>query len=120
MMEELRRQKKGIKRQMQTASEAEKRGLQEVWKELKAQHSALSKAERLRRQKRARRREQNRFFRDPYQHARELFDQPRSGTLRVEQKTLEDNLEKNYSDPNRNIPLSHNVGLPLTPFAFAI
>ena len=110
-MEELRRQKKGIKRQMRTASEAEKRGLLEVWKQLKAQHSALSKAERLRRQKRARRMEQERFFRDPYQYARELFDQPRSGTLRVEQKTLEDHLEKTYSDPNRNIPLGQNIGL---------
>ncbi|GFN98811.1 polyprotein [Plakobranchus ocellatus] len=57
---------------------------------------------------------QERFIRDPFQFARQLFQQPKSGTEREE---LETHLKKTYSDPTREIPLEETTGLvwPATP-----
>ena len=110
-MKDIRKKKRRIKKQLKTASDHERPGLLEIWDELKSKHSALSKAERLRKRKNARKKDQERFFREPFQYARNLFDQPRGGTLRVEKETLEDHLSRTYSDPAREVPLDHEPGL---------
>ena len=71
-MEEIRKKKKKkhLRKQMRTAPPTEIEGLKQLWNDLKAQHSALSKAERLRWRKQAKRKEQERFYRDPFQYAR--------------------------------------------------
>ncbi|GFN99218.1 reverse transcriptase [Plakobranchus ocellatus] len=52
-----------------------------------------------------------RFIRGPFQFARQLFQQPKSGTLTVEREELETHLKKTYSDPTREIPLEETTGL---------
>ncbi|GFR86103.1 ATP synthase mitochondrial F1 complex assembly factor 1 [Elysia marginata] len=66
---------------MKAANSEEKKGLQEIWQHLKARHSALSRAESARKKRSQKRKNQERFLRDPFQFARKLFQQPKSGTL---------------------------------------
>ena len=93
-METLRKKKKGLKKQIKTATEKEKRGLHELWWGLKARHSALNRAETQRSHKK---KNQERDFKDPYQSAR--------------QEELGIHYEKTYSDPDREILPSESAGL---------
>ena len=106
MMENIRIQKKNLKKQMKTAPENELQGLDQLWKELKSKHNALSKAEALRKKRSKRKKTQDRFFKGPFQFARALFEQPKSGTLEVEKETLEQHLEKTYSQLKTDTPLN--------------
>ena len=96
---------------MKSATEEEKNGLQELWRGLKARHSALSRAESARKRRSQKKKNQERFYKDPFQFARQLFQQSRSGSLSVQKEQLEAHLRKTYSDPNREIPLSEPAGL---------
>ena len=104
-MESIRREKRKLKKRMKTASEFEKQGLLELWKDLKAKHNALSKVESARRRKSKKKKTQDRFFKDPFDFARKLFEQPKSGTLTVGKETLEQHLRETYSDSQRKAPL---------------
>ena len=104
-MDKIRIQKKNLKKQMKNALPNEKHGLEKLWKDLKAKHSALGKAESARKRKSKRKKTQENFFREPFQFARSLFEQPKSGTLKVEKEILEQHLRKTYSDPQSKAPL---------------
>ena len=104
-MDILRAQKRSLKKRMKVASDIEKEGLRVLWEELRIKHSALSKAEAARKKRSKRKKTQDRFFQDPFQFARKLFDQPRSGTLSTDKETLEHHLKETYSDTQRHIPL---------------
>ena len=96
---------------MKSATEEEKSGLQGLWRGLKARHSALSRAESARKRRSQKKKNQERFYKDPFQFARQLFQQPRSGSLSGKKEQLETHLRKTYSDLNREIPLSEPAGL---------
>ncbi|GFO39082.1 reverse transcriptase [Plakobranchus ocellatus] len=110
-MDTLRKQKRKLKKQIRAASSEEKNGLLVIWHQLKARHSALSRAESARKERSQKMKNQERFIRDPFQFARQLFQQPKSGTLTVERGELEPHLKKTYSDPTRKIPLEETAGL---------
>ncbi|GFS06189.1 reverse transcriptase [Elysia marginata] len=110
-MDKLRKQKRSLKKQMKAANSEEKKGLQEIWQHLEARHSALSRAESARKKRSQKRKNQERFLRDPFQFARQLFQQPKSGTLAVSREELEAHLKKSYSDNNRELPLEETAGL---------
>ncbi|GFO33247.1 prominin-1-a-like [Plakobranchus ocellatus] len=110
-MDTLRKQKRKLKKQLRAASSEETNGLLVIWRQLKARHSALSRAESARKKRSQKRKNQERFIRDPFQFARQLFQQPKSGTLTVEREELETHLKKTYSDPTREIPLKETTGL---------
>ena len=115
-MESIRREKRKLKKRMKTASEFEKQGLLELWKDLKAKHNALSKVESARRRKSKKKKTQDRFFKDPFDFARKLFEQPKSGTLTVGKETLEQHLRETYSDSQREAPLEiQNLVWPAAP-----
>ena len=65
-METLRKQKKNLRKQMKSATEEEKNGLQELWRGLKARHSALSRAESARKRRSQKKKNQERFYKDPF------------------------------------------------------
>ncbi|GFN84981.1 reverse transcriptase [Plakobranchus ocellatus] len=73
--------------------------------------TTLSRAESARKKRSQKRKNQERFIRDPFQFARQLFQQPKSGTLTVDREELETHLKKTYSDPTREIPLEETTGL---------
>ncbi|GFN80460.1 reverse transcriptase [Plakobranchus ocellatus] len=110
-MDTLREQKRKLKKQIRAASSEETNGLLVIWRQLKARHSALSRAESARKKRSQKRKNQERFIRDPFQFARQLFQQPKTGTLTVEREELETHLKKTYSDPTREIPLEETSGL---------
>lgn len=120
MMEDIRIQKKNLRKQMKTVSDTEREGLRELWQDLKTKHSALSKAEAARKKKSKRKKTHDRFFKDPFQFARALFEQPKSGILTVEKDVLEQHLKDTYSQPSNatplNIPGLVKPGRPTTPF----
>ena len=93
------------------------KGLHELWQGLKAKHLALGRAETTSKRRSHKKKNQERFFRDPYQFARELFQQSRSGSLSAQKEELETHLKKTYSDPGREISLSEFADLvwPATP-----
>ncbi|GFO37480.1 polyprotein [Plakobranchus ocellatus] len=80
-------------------------------KTLENQKPALSRAESARKKRSQKRKNQERFIRDPFQFARQLFQQSKSGTLTVDREELETHLKKTYSDPTREIPVEETTGL---------
>ncbi|GFO34064.1 reverse transcriptase [Plakobranchus ocellatus] len=110
-MDTLRKQKRTLKKQIGAASSEEMNGLLVIWRQLKARHSLLSRAESARKKGSQKKKNQERFIRDPFQFARQLFQKPKSGTLTVEREDLETHLKKKYSDPTREIPLEKTAGL---------
>ena len=60
-----------------------------------------------------RRKEQGRFFQEPYKYARNIFDKPKSGVRKTEKNLLEKYLKDMYSDSRRHIPLENNSNLVL-------
>ncbi|GFO24708.1 retinal homeobox protein rx2-like [Plakobranchus ocellatus] len=69
-MDTLRKQKRKLKKQIRAASSEETNGLLVIWPQLKARHSALSRAESARKKRSQKRKNQERFIRDPFQFAR--------------------------------------------------
>lgn len=116
-MDNIRSKKRSLKKRMKNAPETEKAGLQKLWEELRTRHSALSRAESLRKRKRNKRKTQDRFFQDPYQFARKLFEQPKSGILTVDKDELEQHLRSTYSGREHNAPLTeiHSLIWPPNP-----
>ncbi|GFO37380.1 reverse transcriptase [Plakobranchus ocellatus] len=110
-MDTLLKQKRKLKKQIKTACSEETNGLLVIWRQLKARHSALSRAESARKKHSQKRKKQECFIGDPFQFARQLFQQPKSGTLIVDREELETHLKKTYSDPIREIPLEETTGL---------
>ncbi|GFO06763.1 reverse transcriptase [Plakobranchus ocellatus] len=110
-MDTLRKQKRKLKKQIRAASSEETNGLLVIWRQLKAKHSALSRAESARKKRIQKRKNQERFIKESFQFARQLFQQPRSKTLTLDREEFETNLKKTYSDPTREIPLEETTGL---------
>ncbi|GFN96546.1 polyprotein [Plakobranchus ocellatus] len=101
-MDTLCKQKRNLKKQIRAASSEETNGLLVIWRQLKARHSALSRAESARKKRSQKRKNQERFIRDPFQFARQLFQQPKSGTLTVEREELETHLKKTFRSRSRD------------------
>ncbi|GFN81899.1 reverse transcriptase [Plakobranchus ocellatus] len=100
-MDTLRKQKRKLKKHIRAASSEETNGLLVIWRQLKARHSALSRAESARKKRSQKRKIQGCFIRDPFQFARQLFQQPKSGTLTVEREELETHLKKTLRSHSR-------------------
>ncbi|GFN77391.1 mitogen-activated protein kinase [Plakobranchus ocellatus] len=80
-MDTLRKLKRKLKKQIRALSSEETNGLLVIWRQLKARHSALSRAESAGKKRSQKRKSQERVIRNPFQFARQLFQQPKSGTL---------------------------------------
>ena len=82
---------------------------------------SLRKAERAKRKRKERERKRTKFFKNPFEFAKGLFEKARSGVLNVPKEELEEHLKNTYSDPRREDPMPHIEGLvrptePTTPF----
>ena len=110
-----------MKRQYAEATEEERRGLQTLLDDINRQILTLSKAENQRKRRKKKRKTRQDFYKNPYQFAKKLFTEARSGTLDVPQEELQSHLHKTYSDPLKETPLGEIEGLPVldeptTPF----
>ncbi|GFN79315.1 reverse transcriptase [Plakobranchus ocellatus] len=66
-MDTLRKKNRKLKKQIRAASSEEMNGLLVIWRQLKARHLALSRAESARKKPSQKRKNQERFIRDPFQ-----------------------------------------------------
>ncbi|GFN82186.1 polyprotein [Plakobranchus ocellatus] len=102
---------KTLENQSQVQNHSAKEIQAENRDDLKARHSALSRTESARKKRSQKRKNQERFIRDPFQFARQLFQQSKSETFTVDREELETHLKKTYSDPTREIPLEETTDL---------
>ena len=109
-MEAPRTLKKNLKKQIKTATEEEKRGLHELWRGLKARHSALSRAET------ARKRRSHKKKRTRNASSKTHTSSHDNSSSNQDQVPCQ-HKKKTYSDSDREIPLSESAGLvwPATP-----
>ena len=96
---------------MKTDTEEDKRVTQELWRGIKARNLALSRAEAARKRRSHKKTNQEYLLKDPYQFARQLFQQPRLGSLSAQKEELEIHLKETYSDQDREILLSESASL---------
>ncbi len=52
--------------------------------------------------------QQTKFFKNPFKFSKDSFEKAKSGILDVPQDELEEHLRSTYSDPSRNVPMSHS------------
>ncbi|KAL2078851.1 hypothetical protein ACEWY4_024595 [Coilia grayii] len=104
-IEMLVRRRRHLRKQWRKASAEEKEGLKPLWEEVKKSIASLRRAERIRRRTRRKEKERSSFFKNPYQHARRLLEDKRSGKLEITQSELECHFKEHYSDPARQTPL---------------
>lgn len=113
-IEDIRRQKKIARKQWKDADDSEKPGLKALWEDLKKRHSELCKAERICKKKREKAKCRQEFLRGPFQFARRLFEQPRSGVLGATKDELEEHLRNTYSDTGKNRTLEDLDGTTIS------
>ena len=111
-IEAVKRQKKAVRKRWKDKEtvESEKPGLKQLFGELKKRLSELRKAERISRKKKEQRKCRENFFKSPFEFARKVFEQPRSGTLGATKQDLEEHLRSTYSDVRREVCLDDFVG----------
>ena len=85
-----------------------------MWNILKQWHNEVCKAERVRKKKHEKQRSRQDFMKGPFWYARNLFDQPWSGTLAATKQELEEHLLKTYSDEHRLQDLEDIDGVTLS------
>lgn len=104
-IEALVRRRRQLRKQWRRACRAEKEGLKPLWEEVKKSIASLRRAERIRMHRRWKEKERSSFFRNPYQHARRLLEDKRSGKLEISQSDLESHFKELYNDAARQTPL---------------
>lgn len=111
VLAELRRQKRDLKKQRKTAPPEEEEGLKTLFEGLKKKSRDLQRQERRCTRRKERRRAREKFLKDPYETAKKLFVEARSGKLKCTKEELDAHVQKTYSDPKRGEPLPYIKGL---------
>ena len=108
----LRKEKRRLRREWETADANLKEQLKEERKEVMRKIRDEARKERRRSRKKEKKRSKQQFFKNPYKFAKNLFDEARSGVLDCSQEELENSLRSTYNDPLRDTPLDHMSGIP--------
>ena len=111
-LQELRAQKKRLRKLWLSADANEKEGLKVLYNDIKERHRLAMRAERRLKRKKERKRCRQRFLKAPFQFAKHLFAESKSGTLNCTKEELNRHLKETYSDPKRNEPLADIRGIP--------
>ncbi len=117
----LRKELRSLTKQWKAANKngdvVEMAALDELRENHRRKLKSLRRAERLKRKRKERERKRARFFNNPFQFTKDIFDKAKSGTLKVSQDELEEHLKNTYCDSDRNSPMPHIDGLvhPTTP-----
>ena len=81
------------------------KALDDLRDERRKRLKALSKAERLRRKRKGRAKQLQKFYEDPFAFTKALFNPVKSGELKATRDELQNHLRNTYSDNMRNLPL---------------
>ena len=82
-----------------------------MFEDLKKKSRDLQGHERRCTRRKERRRTREQFLKNPYEAAKKLFTEARSGKLKCTKEELDAHVRQTYSDPNRDEPLSDMRGL---------
>ena len=110
-MEQLRKEKRELKKQWKEAPPEEKEGLNVLHEELKRKCRVVQRQVRRCARRRESRRNREQFIKNPYQAAKKLFTEARSGSLKCTKEELDAHVKQTYSDPRREEEMPHIRGL---------
>ena len=110
MLAQLRKQKRDLQNMRKRAPPEEEEGLRTKFEDLKKKSRDLQRHERCTRRK-ERRRAREQFLKNPYEAAKKLFTEARSGKLKCTKEELDAHVRQTYSDPKRNEQLPDMRGL---------
>ena len=108
---EIRKELKQLKRLWKNCKEEEKPGLHNLRQNARERLKTLRKAENSAKKRKAKKRQRDKFFRNPYQFASNLLGKAKSGTLNCSKEELEGHLSHNHNDARRNTPLDDFEGI---------
>ena len=111
-LQELRAEKKGLRKLWINAHPEEKDGITALYNDIKERHRIAMRAERRLKRKKERKRCRQRFLKAPFQFAKNLFVESKSGKLTCSKEELETHLKETYCDPKREEPLTNMRGIP--------
>ena len=109
VLAQLRKQKRELQKLRKSAPPEEEEGLRTLFEDLKKKSRDLQRHERRCTRKEERRRARDQFLKNPYEAAKKLFTEARSGKLKCTKEELDAHVRQTYSDPNRDEPLSTAV-----------
>ena len=117
VLAQLRKQKRDLQKLRKSAPPEEEEGLKTLFEDLKKKSRDLQRHERRCTRRKERRRAREQFLKNPYEAAKKLFTEERSGKLKCTKEEVDAHVRQTYSDPNRDEPLSDMRGLkrPTTP-----
>ncbi|XP_038130124.1 uncharacterized protein LOC119776004 [Cyprinodon tularosa] len=102
---QLVQRRRQLRKSWRKATLVEKEGLKALWEEVRKRLALLRRAERIRKRSKRKQKERASFFKDPFKHARQLLEEKKTGKLETTREQLEQHVRKQYSDPQRNVPL---------------
>ena len=109
--EQLRGEKKDLRKQWKKATPDQRPGLTALYDVLKKRSREIERGIRRRRRRKESKQTVGRFLKDPHGATKKMFTEPRSGVLGCTKEELDNHLRQTYSDPRRDQPLPHMEGL---------
>lgn len=101
-IDRLVKERRQLRKQWRKTTETERVGLDELQAEIKQRLTKLRRAEHLRWKRKRKGRTRTDFYSKPHSFVKSLFDNEKSGSLKVPIKDLEEHLRKSYSDDRRH------------------
>ena len=111
VLAQLRKQKRDLQKLRKSAPPEEEEGMRTFFEDLKKESRDLQRHERKCTRRKERRRAREQFLKNPYEAAKKLFTEARSGNLKYTKEELDAHIRQTYSDSNRDEPLSDMRGL---------
>ena len=111
LLAQLRMQKRELRKQRKRAPPEEEEGLKTLYEDLKKRSRDLLRIERRCSRRKESRRAREQFLKNPYEAAKKLFTEARSGKLKCTKEELDAHVKQTYSDPKRGDPLPDMRGL---------
>ncbi|XP_012938538.1 uncharacterized protein LOC106011905 [Aplysia californica] len=111
VLAQLRKQKRDLQKQKKYAPPEEIEGLRILFEDLKKKSRDLQRHERRCTRRKERKREREQFLKNPYEAAKKLFTEARSGKLECTKEELDAYVKQTYSDSRREEPLPYMRGL---------
>ena len=117
VLAQLRKQKRDLQKLRKSATPEEEEGLRTLFEDLKEKNRDLQRHERRCIRRKESRRARKQFLKNPYEEAKKLFTQPRSGKLNCTKEELDAHVRQTYSDPKRNetLPDMRDLERPTAP-----
>ena len=108
---QLRKEKQDLRKRWKAASPEEAEGLRVLFEDLKKSFRDIQRVERRHTRRKESKREREQFLKNPYEAAKKLFTEARSGKLKCTKDELDTHVKETYSDPRKKQPMPEIRGL---------